>query len=200
MRPALPLWFHRIGEEAEARKAGSFVARVARWPRFEPKGSRAPARARRPRPPAQEGAPGGARRQPPGGMCPSGPYGLLCSLLSAPSSRWVATGTPRRSPAVSPAAAPPHLALLPRPQVCLHRCPTRAQGLKEVDAGDGRGARAVHQPAVPPSRHHAREAPPPRGVSGPRRRRRPQSGLSPEYVGPGGLGFRGPSPAPPPQG
>ena len=68
------------------------------------------------------------------------------------------------------------------PQVRLHRCPPRAQGLKEVDPGDGCGARAVRQPAVPPPGHHARAASSPRGVSGPCRCHRPQSGLSLEYV------------------
>lgn len=95
-----------------------------------------------------------------------------------------------RNPAAPP-AAPVHL--LTRPQVCLRRCPARTQGLKEVDPGDGRGACAAHQPAVPPPCHHARTAPPPRGVSGPRRRRRPQTGLSLEYVALRGVPF-GPCP------
>lgn len=121
---------------------------------------------------------------------------FLCSqhLGWAPRNAWEARlsykGPPgagtwlRRNPAV-PQRPPPHLAS-PCPQVCLHRCPARTQGLQEVDPGDGRGARAVHQPAVPSPGHHARAAASPRGVSGPHRRRRPQSGLSLEYVAPGG--------------
>ena len=84
-----------------------------------------------------------------------------------------------------PQGPPPHLDS-PCPQVCLHRRPARAQGLQEVDPGDGRGTCTIHQPAVPPPGHHARTSASPRGVSGPRRCRRPQSGLSLEYVGPGG--------------
>lgn len=52
-------------------------------------------------------------------------------------------------------------------QVRLHRRQARAEGVAQVEPGDGRGAGAVHQPPVPPPGHHPRTPAPPRGVPGP---------------------------------